>query len=100
MKLKMKTIFAVVVLASAASAVADGLQPIVPVFCRSLGEDATCAETRKIKEKTRLHRFYVCGPCFNNMMYGSLSAMGRTSASWKAPFMFGQMSPEFFVAEK
>ena len=55
-----------------ASALASGLDPIVPVFCRSLGVDTTCAEIQTINAETGLRRFYVCGPCFNDVMYGPL----------------------------
>ena len=59
---------------AATSAFAGGLDPIVPVVYRSLGVDATCAEIRKINAETGLHRFYICGPCFNDVMYGPFDA--------------------------
>ena len=31
---------------------------------------------------------------------GSAMPLGRTSAAWKAPIVFGQMAPEFFVIQK
>ena len=31
---------------------------------------------------------------------GSLAPLGPASAVWKAPVVFGQMAPEFFVVER
>ncbi len=59
---------------AASGAFAAGLDPIVPVVYRSIGVDATCAEMRKIKAETGLRRFYVCGPGFNDVMYGPFAA--------------------------
>jgi hypothetical protein len=51
-------------------AVASGMNPVVPVFYRMLGVERTCDELRRINAATGLRRFFLCGPCFNDVMFG------------------------------
>ena len=53
------------------SAVMDsGMSPVVPVVYRMLGLEGTCDELRRINAATGLRRFFLCGPCFNDVMFG------------------------------
>lgn len=49
---------------------ASGMNPVVPVFYRQLGVEVTCEELRRINAATGLGRFFLCGPCFNDVMFG------------------------------
>lgn len=52
-----------------------GLDPVVPVFHKMLGgAGETCRELRRIKAATGLRRFFLCAPCFNDVMFGPFPA--------------------------
>ena len=51
-------------------AMASGMSPFVPVSYKMLGEEGTCDELRRINAATGLRRFFLCGPCFNDVMFG------------------------------
>lgn len=53
-----------------AAAMGSGMDPVVPVFYRSLGVKNTVEELRRITAATGLRRFFLCGPCFNDVMFG------------------------------
>ena len=49
----------------------SGTSPAVPVFYKMLGGvEETCLELRRINARTGLRRFFLCGPCFNDVMFG------------------------------
>ena len=50
--------------------VRNAIDPVVPFSYRSLGVEATCAEIRRINARTGLRRFLLCGPGFNDVMFG------------------------------
>ena len=51
-------------------AMSSGMSPWVPVFYRMLGDEGACDELRRINAATGLSRFFLCGPCFNDVMFG------------------------------
>ena len=58
----------------AMSAEKDGLDPLVPLAYRMLSVETTSAEIRTINAATGLRRFLLCGPCFNDVMFGPFAA--------------------------
>ena len=58
------------VLLAACTGLGAGMDPFVPFNYRTLGVAATCDEIRSIHARTGLRRFFICGPCFNDVMYG------------------------------
>ena len=46
------------------------LDPPVPVMYRAVGVEQSVKDLRRIHETTGLRRFFICAPCFNDVMYG------------------------------
>ena len=44
--------------------------PPVPVMYRAFGAEQSVKDLRRIHETTGLRRFFICAPCFNDVMYG------------------------------
>ena len=67
---------AMAVCAFVATCAAQGgeIDPLVPFTYRMLGVETASAEIRAINAATGLRRFFLCGPCFNDVMFGPFPA--------------------------